>query len=73
MKNRKKSRSVAYAFDEETEQTLAQIRESLCLGSNAEVLRVAVELLGVAAKVASANGSILIRDEQGRQKEIILV
>jgi hypothetical protein len=61
-----------FSIDPKTEETLTQIRQSLGATSNAEVLRRAINLLGVATKVVNDNGKIILQDDQGRSKEILL-
>ena len=66
------ARVTTFSIDDKTERTLDEIREALGATSNAEVLRRAVNLLGVASKVVNENGKIIIQNEEGRSREILL-
>lgn len=66
------ARVTTFSIDDKTEQTLNEIREALGATSNAEVLRRAVNLLGVATRVVGDNGKVLIQNEEGKSREIVI-
>lgn len=61
-----------FSIDDRTEANLTQIRELLGATSNAEVLRRAINLLGVASRVAADDGKIIMESREGERKEILL-
>lgn len=66
------ARVTTFSIDDKTEETLEQLRKSLGASSNAEVLRRAVTLMGIAVKVAEQHGKLLIQDADGKSKEIVI-
>jgi hypothetical protein len=61
-----------FSIDDKTEKTLSELRTALGASSNAEVLRRAISLLGVASKVVQNDGSVILKSKDGAEREIVI-
>jgi hypothetical protein len=61
-----------FSIDEKTEKTLSELRVALGASSNAEVLRRAVSLLGVASKVVQNDGAVILKAKDGAERQLVI-
>jgi len=61
-----------FALDPKSREALEELRETLNASSNAEVMRRALTLLRLAARTASEDGRVILRDKNGNDRDVIM-
>jgi F420-dependent methylenetetrahydromethanopterin dehydrogenase len=64
--------ATSFNIDQKTDQTLENLRRHYQVSSKAEVLRKAIALLNVARRNEHADGTIIIRQQHGRDLKVIV-
>jgi len=62
----------SFILDTKSREALEELRETLNASSNAEVIRRALTLLRLAAKTTSAAGHVILREQDGREREVVM-
>jgi hypothetical protein len=62
----------SFALDRKSREALAELRDTLNASSNAEVIRRALTLLRLAARTASNDGHVILREKNGDEREVVM-
>ncbi|MEY4756477.1 MAG: hypothetical protein RJA34_1375 [Pseudomonadota bacterium] len=61
-----------FSVDIKTDQTLEKLRRHYQVSTKAEVLRKAIALLSVASRVEQADGTVIIRQQNGQDLKVVV-
>jgi hypothetical protein len=62
----------SFALDQKSRDALTELRETLNASSNAEVIRRALTLLTLAARTTSKDGQVILREKNGKEREVVM-
>ena len=62
----------SFALDAKGREALEELRETLHASSNAAVIRRALTLLQLAARTTNKGGQVILREKDGKEREIIM-
>ena len=66
------TKATNFKFDEKTTDLIENIRQNSDATSKSEVIRTALKLLNIANKAKNDKKKLIIKDESGKETEIII-
>lgn len=64
--------ATSFNIDQKTDQTLESLRRHYRVSSKAEVLRKAIALLNVASRNEHADGTVILRQQNGQYLRVVV-
>lgn len=64
--------ATSFNIDQKTDQTLESLRRHYQVSSKAEVLRKAIALLNVASRNEQADGTVILRQQDGQYLRVVV-